>query len=106
MNNTNLKLAIQKDGRLTKETIEFLKKSGLEFDSFNQRLFSTCANFPLDIIFARDDDIADYISSGKVDLGIIGQNILNEDRPKVKKLLNLRYGFCSLIVAVPTISEI
>lgn len=102
----NLKLAIQKEGRLTDETLEFLKKSGLEFESYKQRLFSLCRNFPLEILYVRDDDIADYVSSGIVDLGILGQNILNEERPNVKKLLNLRYGFCSLIIAVPKESKI
>lgn len=106
INNKNLKLAIQKQGRLTEETLEFLRRSGLEFESYKQRLFSSCRNFPLEILHLRDDDIADYVSAGTVDLGIIGQNILNEDRPKVKKLLNLRYDFCSLIVAVPKESEI
>ncbi len=101
INNKNLKLAIQKQGRLTDETIDFLRKSGLEFESYKQRLFSTCRNFPMEILYVRDDDIPDYVASGNVDLGIVGQNILNEERPKVKKLLNLRYGFCSLIVAVP-----
>jgi ATP phosphoribosyltransferase len=101
INNKNLKLAIQKQGRLTDETLEFLRKSGLEFESYTQRLFSSCRNFPLEILYVRDDDIPDYVASGTVDLGIVGQNILNEKRPKVKKLLNLRYGFCSLIVAVP-----
>ncbi len=106
MNNTNLKLAIQKEGRLTDETLVFLKKSGLEFESYNQRLYSTCRNFPLEIIYVRVSDIPDYVSSGSVDLGIIGQNILYEERPKVKKLLNLRFGFCSLIVAIPKESNI
>ncbi len=106
LNTKNLKLAIQKQGRLTEETLEFLRRSGLEFESYNQRLFSLCRNFPLEILFVRDDDIPDYVASGIVDLGILGQNILNEERPKVKKLLNLRYGFCSLIVAVPKESKI
>lgn len=106
INNKNLKLAIQKEGRLTEETLEFLRKSGLEFESYKQRLFSSCRNFPLEILYVRDDDIPDYVASGTVDLGIVGQNILNEERPKVKKLLNLRYGFCSLIIAVPKESEI
>ncbi|MBI2611703.1 ATP phosphoribosyltransferase [Candidatus Gottesmanbacteria bacterium] len=106
MNNRSLKLAVQKEGRLTEETLQFLWKSGLEFDSFRQRLFSSCRNFPLEILYVRDDDITDYVSQGTVDLGIVGQNILNEERPKVKKLLNLRYGFCSLIIAVPKESEI
>lgn len=102
----NLKLAIQKEGRLTSETLEFLHKSGLEFESYRQRLFSVCRNFPLEILHVRDDDIPDYVASGIVDLGIIGQNKLSEERPKVKKLLNLRFGFCSLIVAVPKESPV
>lgn len=106
LNNNNLKLAIQKKGRLTEETLEFLRKSGLEFESYKQRLFSSCRNFSLEILYVRDDDIPDYVASGTVDLGIVGQNILNEKRPRVKKLLNLRYGFCSLILAVPKESNI
>lgn len=106
LDSKKLKLAIQKEGRLTEETLEFLRKSGLEFESYKQRLFSVCRNFPLEILYVRDDDIPDYVASGTVDLGILGQNILNEERPKVKKLLNLRYGFCSLMVAVPKDSAI
>ncbi len=106
LNNNNLKLAIQKEGRLTDETLSFLRKSGLEFESYKQRLFSTCRNFPLEILYVRDDDIPDYVASGTVDLGIVGQNILYEERPQVKKLLNLRFGFCSLIIAVPKESTI
>lgn len=106
LNTKNLKLAIQKEGRLTEETLEFLRKSGLEFESVKPRLFSLCRNFPLETLYVRDDDIPDYVSSGIVDLGIVGQNVLYEERPKVRKLLNLRYGFCSLIVAVPKESNI
>ncbi|MBI2086442.1 ATP phosphoribosyltransferase [Candidatus Daviesbacteria bacterium] len=106
LNNKNLKIAVQKQGRLTENTLEFLRKAGLEFDTSSQKLFSLCRNFPLEILYVRDDDIPDYVSSGVVDLGILGQNILNEERPKVKKLLNLRYGFCSLVVAVPKESKI
>ncbi|OGH12383.1 MAG: ATP phosphoribosyltransferase [Candidatus Levybacteria bacterium RIFCSPHIGHO2_01_FULL_36_15] len=106
INDKNLKLAVQKQGRLTDETLEFLRKSGLEFESYKQRLLASCRNFPLEIIYVRDDDIPDYVASGTVDLGILGQNILNEESPKIKKLLNLRYGFCSLTVAVPKESEI
>lgn len=102
----NLKLAMQKDGRLTDETFAFLKSAGLEFESYQRRLFSTCRNFPLEILYVRDDDIGDYVSSGSVDLGILGQNLLFEQRPKVKKLLNLRFGFCSLVVAVPKESKV
>lgn len=106
INNKNLTLAVQKEGRLTEETLNFLRKSGLDFESYKQRLFSTCRNFPLEILYVRDDDIPDYVASGTVDLGILGQNLLYEERPKVKKLLNLRYGFCTFMLAVPKESTI
>ena len=106
MANNKLKLAIQKNGRLTEETVGFLRSSGLEFESYQQRLFSTCRNFPLEIVYVRDDDIPDYVESGAVDLGVVGQNLINETRPNVKKLLNLRYGFCSLSLAIPKESTI
>lgn len=106
LNNNNLKLAIQKKGRLTDETLSFLRNAGLEFESYQQRLFSVCRNFPLEILYVRDDDIPDYVSSGTVDLGILGLNILYEEKPKVDTLLNLDYGFCSFVLAVPKKSGI
>lgn len=106
LNDENLKLAVQKGGRLTEETLGFLRKSGLEFESYGQRLFSKVMNFPLEILYVRDDDISGFVAGGIVDIGIVGQNILYEARPKVKKLLNLRFGYCSLVVAVPKESEI
>jgi ATP phosphoribosyltransferase len=107
MNDKSIKLAIQKGGRLTDDTLDFLRKAGLDFESYRQKLFSTCRNFPLEIVFVRDDDIPDYVASGSVDIGILGQNLLYEERPaNVKKLLNLRYGFCALTLAVPKESDV
>jgi len=107
MNNKNIKLAIQKGGRLTEDTLEFLRKSGLEFESYKQKLFATCRNFPLEIVYVRDDDIPDYVSSGSVDLGIVGQNLLYEESPEnVSELLSLKYGFCTLTLAVPKESDV
>lgn len=106
MNNQYLKLAVQKDGRLTEETLSFLRAAGISFESYNRKLFSTCRNFPMEILYVRDDDIPGLVESGVVDLGILGQNVLNEERPDVKKLLNLRYGFCTLTLSVPKESPI
>jgi len=106
MNNQYLKLAIQKDGRLTEETLSFLRAAGISFESYKRKLFSTCRNFPMEILYVRDDDIPGLVESGVVDLGILGQNVLNEERPGVKKLLNLRYGFCTLTVSVPKESPV
>lgn len=101
-----IKLAIQKKGRLTEGTIVFLKQAGLEFDVSKSQLLSSCRNFPLDILYVRDDDIGNYVQEEVVDIGIIGQNILYEKRPMVKKLLNLKFGFCALVIAVPRESKV
>lgn len=107
LTNTKLKVAIQKSGRLTEDTVDFLRSAGLEFDSYGKKqLFSICRNFPLELLFVRDDDIIDYVNSGSIDLGIVGQNMLYEKPSGVKKLLNLRYSFCKLVIGIPRDSSI
>ena len=96
-----VKLAIQRNGRLTESTLDLLRHVGLEFESYGQRLFTTCRNFPLDIMFARDDDIPEYVASGAVDLGVVGRNLLYEEGVEADEILPLEYGYCSLVVAVP-----
>lgn len=106
MKDTNLKLAIQKNGRLTGDAVSFLRSAGLQFKNYNQKLFSKCKNFPLEIVFVRDDDIPDYVQSGAVDLGVVGQNIYYESNKNVLNILELNFGFCSLSVAIPKKSPI
>lgn len=105
LSNKNLKIAVQKSGRLTDETLDFLRRSGLDFTSYKQKLFSKCRNFPLEILYVRDDDIPNYVASGTVDLGIVGQNIIYEEKPDVKTICNLNFGYCSLFAAVPKDSK-
>lgn len=101
LNNGSIKLAIQKNGRLTESTITLLKNAGLEFENYKQKLFSSCWNFPLNIVFLRDDDIPDYVESGAVDIGIVGENVIYEQKNSVNVKLKLGFGFCSLCLAVP-----
>jgi ATP phosphoribosyltransferase len=101
-----LRLAIQKEGRLTEDTLALLRAIGLEFESFGRRLFSNCRNFPLSLLHTRHDDIPEYVSAGTVDLGIVGQNLLHEEQVAVETLLPLGFGYCSLVVAVPKESSI
>ncbi|MFZ2206036.1 MAG: ATP phosphoribosyltransferase [Microgenomates group bacterium] len=105
LNNGYIKLAIQKKGRLTESTIALLRSAGLEFESYQQKLFAACRNFPLNIVYLRDDDIPDYVEKGAVDLGIVGENILFESGSKVSKILPLPYGYCTLSLAVPKESK-
>ena len=95
-----LKLAVQRSGRLTEETLDLLRAIGLEFESYGQRLFSQCRNFPLSILYGRDDDIPEYVGLGTVDLGIVGRNLVHEEGVAVEELLPLGFGYCALIVAV------
>lgn len=95
-----LKLAVQRSGRLTEDTLKVLHSIGLEFESYGQRLFSVCRNFPLSILYGRDDDIPEYVASGTVDLGIVGRNLVHEEGVDVHEVMALGYGYCQLVVAV------
>ncbi len=103
---TRVKLAVQRSGRLTEATLDLLRHVGLAFESYGQRLFSNCRNFPLDIMYSRDDDIPEYVNSSVVDLGILGRNLIHEEGVQVEELLSLGYGYCQLLVAVPQDSGI
>jgi ATP phosphoribosyltransferase len=94
-----LKLAVQRSGRLTEPTLDLLHAIGLQFESYGQRLFSHCRNFPLSILYGRDDDIPEYIERGTVDLGIVGRNLLFEEGVEVEEIAPLGFGYCSLVVA-------
>lgn len=96
---TPLRLAVQRSGRLTDHTLNLLRAIGLQFESYGQRLFSHCRNFPLSILYARDDDIPGYIGRGTVDLGIVGRNLILEEDVRVAELAPLGFGYCELVVA-------
>lgn len=98
-----LRLAVQKDGRLTQDTLALLHGCGLEFDSYRNRLFAPCRNFPLSILYGRDDDIPGYVASGTVDAGIVGRNLLLERRvtDRVREVAPLGFAPCRLVIAVP-----
>jgi ATP phosphoribosyltransferase len=78
----------------------FLRSAGLEFETYKKKLFAVCRNFPLEILYVRDDDIPYYVETGIADLGIVGQNLLIELDSEVTELLPLEFGYCSLGVAV------
>ncbi len=96
-----VKLALQREGRLSDDSTSLLHRVGLEFDSYRNRLFATCRNFDLELLFVRDDDIPEYVADGVADLGIVGRNLVLEYGHPVTELLPLGFGYCSLVVAVP-----
>jgi ATP phosphoribosyltransferase len=96
-----LKIAIQKSGRLSEGSIGLLKKCDIKFDNGSGKLRSAAFNFPLEILFLRDDDIPQYVADGVADVGIVGQNIIAEADSPVETIETLGFGKCRLSLAVP-----
>ena len=101
LNSDHLKIAIQRQGRLAESSIRILKSVGLDFDYYQGRLFSQCDNFPLDVLFLRDDDIPEYVQDGVADLGVVGLNVVQEKGAQVVQLDGLDFGSCTLSIAAP-----
>ncbi|MGZ3872592.1 MAG: ATP phosphoribosyltransferase [Mucilaginibacter sp.] len=101
-----LKIAIQKSGRLNEKSVELLKNCGLSFENYKSSLISPVSNFPLEILFLRDDDIPEYVQDGIADLGIVGENVIQETEVEVSYLQRLGFGRCSLKIAVPNTNDI
>ncbi|WP_341665919.1 ATP phosphoribosyltransferase [Blattabacterium cuenoti] len=96
-----LKIAIQKSGRLYDDSIKLLKDCSIEINIGIDKLKTTALNFPLEILFLRDDDIPQYLEDGVADIGIVGKNVLLEKRKRIKIKETLGFGKCRLSIAVP-----
>ncbi|MBS4698571.1 ATP phosphoribosyltransferase [Aeromonas media] len=110
METQRLRIAMQKSGRLSQDSQALFKSCGLKINLREQRLIAHVENMPIDILRVRDDDIPGLVMEGVVDLGIIGENVLEEvqlirasqDLPyQVKTLKQLDFGGCRLSLAVP-----
>ena len=101
-----LRIAIQSKGRLSQASLDFLASLGLNFLPNGRKLVSPCTNFNLDILYLRNEDIPEYVSRGTADFGIVGENVIYEKCPKIKKIKGLNFGKCKLVIAVPYNSSI
>lgn len=102
----NLKIAIQKSGRLNEKSVQLLKNCGLDFENYKSSLITTVSNFNLEILFLRDDDIPGYVEEGIADIGIVGENVIDETESNVTYLQRLGFGKCMLKLAIPRDSTI
>ncbi|EGQ8157770.1 ATP phosphoribosyltransferase [Vibrio parahaemolyticus] len=109
MQTQRLRIAIQKKGRLSKESQALLKQCGVKFNVMGERLVVHSENMPIDLLLVRDDDIPGLIMDGVVDLGFIGENELEEVRLDRKalgepcefvQLRRLDFGGCRLSIAI------
>jgi ATP phosphoribosyltransferase len=104
-NETVLRIAIQKSGRLYEDSVQLLKECGIELRNVKDRLRTVSENFPIEVFFLRDDDIPEYVEDGVADIGVVGQNVLAEKNRKVDTVEALGFGKCRLSIAVPKAEE-
>ncbi len=105
-----LKLAVQKSGRLTDNSVDLLVRCGLKLSRGKDQLVGYGENMPLDLLFVRDDDIPDLVQEDVSDLGLVGLNVIEEKRlelaargtvARFSVLRALDFGRCRLSIAVP-----
>lgn len=97
----NLKIAIQKSGRLSDKSIQLLRDAGIHFPIDGSKLRMQASNFPLEIYLLRDDDIPQYVADGVADIGIVGENLVLEKNKNITIADKLGFGKCRLSLAVP-----
>lgn len=102
-----LRMAIQKKGRLHDKSLSLLEKSGVLFDWHKDRLMVNSNSFPLEAMLVRDDDICEYVQRNIAQLGIVGLNVLEEERlsgqntDALEIVKSLGFGKCRLSICVP-----
>lgn len=96
-----IRIAVQKSGRLSDDSLSLIKECGIKFYNGTGKLKSTSTNFPVEFLFLRDDDIPGYVADGVADLGIVGQNELVEKDKEVLTLKKLGFSKCRLSLAIP-----
>ncbi|ADZ42016.1 TPA: ATP phosphoribosyltransferase [Yersinia enterocolitica] len=114
LDKTRLRIAMQKSGRLSDDCHELLSRCGIKINLQQQRLIAFAENMPIDILRVRDDDIPGLVMDGVVDLGIIGENVLEEELlsrraqgedPRYFTLRRLDFGGCRLSLAASLDTE-
>ena len=110
MENSRLKIAVQKSGRLAERSLDLLSKCGVRLEKSKDQLLCRAQNFPLDVFLVRDDDIPAFVSTDVCQLGIVGENVLfelqsrseNASFSKIISLIKLGFGKCRLSLAIPS----
>ena len=105
-----IKIAVQKNGRLTDHSLDLLERCGLKFTQSKDQLFCYGENMPIDVLLVRDDDIPGLVSDDICDLGIVGLNVVEEKRLRrleegretlFDRVFDLEFGHCRLSIAAP-----
>ena len=100
-----LRIAIQKSGRLSEESTKLIRECGIKFNIGKGKLKSSSSNFPIDILYLRDDDIPGYVEDNVADIGIVGLNVAKEKKRDIDIILKLGFSKCRLSLAIPKDKE-
>ncbi len=98
---TKLKIAIQKSGRLNKDSLALLKDCGISIDNGKDQLKASARNFPVEVLYLRNGDIPQYLRDGVVDVAILGENTLVEKGQDLEIIERLGFSKCRVSLAVP-----
>jgi ATP phosphoribosyltransferase len=102
---SNLRIAVQKSGRLNEDSMRILKDIGISIDNGKDQLKAAARNFPLEVFYLRNGDIPQYLRDGVVDAAIIGENVLIEKGSDLGFIERLGFSKCKVSIAVPKESE-
>jgi ATP phosphoribosyltransferase len=94
------RIAIQKSGRLSEDSLALIKECGISFNNGIGKLKAEATNFPVEFLFLRDDDIPGYVADGVADIGIVGENVVVENNKNVVIAHRLGFSKCRLSIAI------
>jgi len=100
-----LRIAVQSKGRLYEDTMNLLKETGIKINSARRTLLVQSANFPLEVLYLRDDDIPECVASGVADIGIVGENEFVERGEDANIVKRLGFSKCRISLAIPEAVE-
>ncbi|HOF98713.1 MAG TPA: ATP phosphoribosyltransferase [Paludibacteraceae bacterium] len=100
-----LRIAVQTKGRLFDDSMSLLNEAGIKIELGKRLLLIPAQNFPLEVLFLRDDDIPESVADGVADIGIVGENEFAEKQKNVKLIRRLGFSKCRLSLAVPKEAE-
>lgn len=101
-----LRVALPNKGRLAEPAAELLLDAGIEVELSERRLTAVARNVDIELLFVRTGDITEYVRDGLVDLGVTGKDLVAEQGDGLVELIDLGFGACSLVVAVPARGDI
>lgn len=100
-----IRIAIQSKGRLNEQSVELLQDAGMNVNDQKRKFLDRVSNFPIEILYLRDDDIPEVVADGSADIGIVGYNEVAETAADVNIVRQLGFGGCRISLAIPKADE-